>query len=163
MDCLRFAWKSVKDNGLVVLGYPSGAWFGALIGPAWNYDQVSMQSNDIHKNISKLWKKIFQDCPNFRIYLTRPIDDFGKALLGDMETIVQTLRIPDINTFWQILLEDGFSFFRIHNSVDDEVTSFKRLMELKCTARETLKNIKPTDESPFKYTWQLVYKKEQTK
>ena len=126
MDCLRFVWESLKENGLVVLGYPSGAWFSALIGPTWKYDQENDRSKKINKCISKLWHAYFDIFPNFEIYFTRPIDDFGKALPGKMETENHALRVPDINTFWHFLFNDSFSFLHSRPiNTDDKSTSFK--------------------------------------
>ena len=159
MDCLRFAWKSLKENGLVVLGYPSGAWFGALIGPTWRYDKKYEENDDIYKHISKLWRDYFATFANFQMYFTRPIDDFGNALPGKMETIPHTLRFPNIETFFHFLLSDGFSFLRRRKSADNNSTLFKRLVRFQTEARESLRDIRPEHKSPFAYTWQFVSKR----
>jgi coproporphyrinogen III oxidase-like Fe-S oxidoreductase len=164
MDCLRFAWESLEGNGLIVLGYPSGAWFGAEIGATWKYDRENDRSNDMNKRILKLWYAYFDIFPNFPMYFTRPIDDFGKALPGKMATIPpDTLRVPNIETFFHLLLNDGFSFLRSRRSNDDQSTSFEGLARLQTVARDSLRDIRPEHKSPFTYTWQFVLKKEEAK
>lgn len=159
MDCLRFAWKSLKENGLVVLGYPSGAWFGALIGPTWRYDKKYEENDDRYKHISKLWRDYFATFANFQMYFTRPIDDFGNALPGKMETIPHTLRSPNIETFFYFLLNDGFSFLHRRKSADNNSTLFKRFVRFQTEARESLRDIRPEHKSAFAYTWQFVSKR----
>ncbi len=159
MDCLRFAWKSLKKNGLVVLGYPSGAWFGASIGPTWRYDKKYEENDDIYKHISKLWRDYFATFANFQMYFTRPIDDFGNALPGKMETIPHTLRSPNIETFFHFLLNDGFSFLHRRKSADNNSTLFKRFVRFQTEARESLRDIRPEHKSAFAYTWQFVSKR----
>ncbi|MCK5244313.1 MAG: radical SAM protein [Desulfobacterales bacterium] len=163
MDCLRFAWESLKENGLVVLGYPSGAWFSALIGPTWKYDQENDRSKEINKCISKLWHAYFDISPNFEIYFTRPIDDFGKALPGKMETENHALRVPNINTFWHFLLNDSFSFLRSRTiNTNDKSTSFKCFARLQTEVRNLLRDGIWQKESPFAYTWQFVSKRKES-
>jgi coproporphyrinogen III oxidase-like Fe-S oxidoreductase len=163
MDCLRFAWESLKENGLVVLGYPSGAWFSALIGPTWKYDQENDRSKEINKCISKLWHAYFDIFPNFEIYFTRPIDDFGKALPGEMKTENHALRVPNINTFWHFLLNDGFSFLRSRIiNTNDKSTSFKCFARLQTVVRNLLRDGIWQKENPFAYTWQFVSKRKKS-
>ena len=163
MDCLRFAWESLKEKGLVVLGYPSGAWFSALIGPTWKYDQENDRSKEINKCISKLWHTYFDIFPNFEIYFTRPIDDFGKALPGKMEPENHALRVPNINTFWHFLLNDSFSFLRSRTiNTNDKSTSFKCVARLQTEVRNLLRDGIWQKESPFAYTWQFVSKRKES-
>ena len=160
MDCLRFAWESVKKDGLVVLGYPSGAWFGSYIGPTWRYDKEYEGCDDTYKQISELWHAYFDKFPNFKMYFTRPIADFGKALPGKIETITHALRVPNSETFWHLLLKNGFSFLPSRRNTHDDPILFDRIVPLKTDFEKQLRRIEQFDKSPFTYTWQFVLKKE---
>lgn len=155
-DVLIWAYDHLKENGFIILGYPSGVW----TFPEKGYLSVSAESIEIQEKVwFEAWQDFYKKCPNYYLFFRRHYNELHDILLGRvrLEKIIETeLNPPDITCLKDIINNKGFGFtksgypfeFKIDEKIIDELV-------------ERLNGSKGRPEkNGFKYSFEILKKTE---
>lgn len=162
--CLEFAWERLQPGGKIVLGYPSGAWVPAELGPSLHYDAGVPRSDDALGNLFRECYRIFG---NWKGFFGRPLPDWPMALGHSLRVEAEkdfSLRSPSFEMLYQLLCEGDMSMvassLKHRGYCDQEHLKFR----MRQAFRSFVSAVESSDESEsqdgsFRYSFQILSKR----
>jgi len=146
------AFDILRVDGLLVLGYPNGAWSIPEYGPTSFYD-VGNQKEWI-----AFWQQFYKKYPNFYLFFRLPFNEMSSTL---EENVLEFLKVKEIRlikpSFEILQFFSNKRYFSFCNNIYPEDSYTEKFIKLEEIIGNSSVDLDKIDD--FRFTFELIKKK----